>query len=161
MLEVRTTYATFSYVDSDVREEMGLATGSADVAALPVSFRALRLHASRMYISVAENSGGPVLQSVEEAQEVKPAAELCRFLNLAPKCYEEFRVYAGGEHPAVTVSAAYDLEDEVAFSRRTVKLSSLQVLASAMQRHAGDHRLTVGLSSDATHLHVIRVKTSG
>ncbi len=107
---------------------------------------------------MAVHSGGAVLQSSEEAQGVNPAEELCRFLNLAPVCYQEFRLCAGGEHPVLNVSADWQLEDINEFDDVNVKYDSVQDLALAMQRFAHAHGLNVGLSGDETYLHVVRVR---
>ncbi len=150
------------YIKPTVRDEMTVAATSADMADLPISFRALWLQTDRIFISVAERSTGAVLASDEEVQTVDPARELCRFLSLAPGCYEEFRLFASGEHPMLTIWAEYELPDqpvEDPFGSIDAEFSSLQDLASAMQPFAHEDSLAVSLSSDATYVHVVRVRT--
>ena len=168
VLNIRTPRAICGYLDSTVRDELKIAPACADIAALPLSFRALWLRTDRMYI-FAERSGGPVLESKAKVPDVDPAQELCRFLGLASRCYEEFRLFAGREHSEVTIMAEYDLVDGAdghandsdvsdTFRSARVRYSSLQVLASAMQQSADDHDLAVSMSIDATYVHVVRVR---
>jgi len=145
------------YISPDTRTELKLATEAPDIANLPLSFRSLWVYADRIRVAVAEHSGGASLESIQEVQDVYPANELCRFLSLAPVCFHDFRLFAGGEQPKITVIADWELKDDSDYSTVYVHFDELRDLAAAMQQFARAHGLTVTLSSDETYLHVVRL----
>ena len=140
--------------------EMEMAASAEDTAQIPVSFRALWLRTDHM-VRVAEHSGGAVLESEEQEEQVDPAEEFCRFLGRAPGCYEEFRVFAGGGQPMLTIAAEWELNNSDFCGVRPLTYNSLQHLAANMQQFAQHHSLAVSLSDDEMYLRVVRTRPSG
>lgn len=159
VLALRAPRIECGYLNSDVRRQMGLTAEPKDICALPVSFRILQLHTARLTVDVAQCSGGAVLKSRAEVQNVVPVEELCRFLGLAPRCYKEFQLYAGGEDPMLSIEAWWFVGEGMGTKKK--KYNSLQALASVMQQFAGHHKLAVSQSDDAMYLRVIRMRPSG
>ena len=113
-------------------------------------------------VDVARRSGGAVRTSLAQAQNVDPAEELCRFLGLAPECYEEFHLFATGEPPEVpmlSVEAWWEVGQNMGTEEEPY--DSLQALATDMQQFAERHKLAVSLSDDEVYLRVVRMQPSG
>ncbi len=86
MLELQAEAIALCYLSDDDPGDR-YANAPARSADLPLSFRALWLRTDRIALASAGRPGG------REVTEVDEIEELCRYMGLAPACYEEFRFY--------------------------------------------------------------------
>ena len=122
-------------------------------AELPISFRALWLHTSHICVEVAGHSLGA---APPEADEFDAAEELCRFLDLAPACYEELRLYTDAEFPMLTLRAVYLSPQDTIMHCVEQCFDNMQAVAAALRRFADDYDMAVSMSEAGTFLSVVR-----
>ena len=146
MLELQAEAVTLSYL-SDDDPGYRYASAPAHSADLPLSFRALWLRTGQISLASAGHPGG------DEVTEVDEVEELCRFMGLAPACYEEFRFYT---HYGIGIDVEWLPLPEEAMECSSGGFGSLQAGAKAMQRVSTAHGLAVSVSDDETHLIVVR-----
>ena len=137
VLELQADGITLSYI-SDDDPGYRYANAPARSADLPLSFRALWLRTGRIALASAGHPGG------EEVTEVDEVEELCRFMGLAPPCYEEFRFYT---YFGISIDAEWLPLPEEAMECSSGGFASVQAGAKAMQRFADDHGLVVSVGT--------------
>ncbi len=121
-------------------------------ADLPVGFRALWLRTGRISLASAEHRGGGEMTDVDEVEE------LCRFMGLAPACYEEFRFVT---YYGISIDVTWLSESHDDIECATGGFATVQAGAKAMQRFADDHGLVVSvrMSDDQPYLLVTRSRS--
>ncbi len=151
VLELQAEAIALSYLYDD---DPGFCYASAPArsADLPLSFRALWLRTGRISLVSDGHPGGG---EVTEVDEVK---ELCRFMGLAPTCYEEFRVFT---YYGIRIEVQWLSESQDDMECATGGFATVQAGAEAMQRFADDHGLVVSvrMSDDQPYLLVTRSRS--
>ncbi len=142
-----------TYFDTSGSDTESMAEPAAG-AELPVSFRALWLQTRHICIEVAQHS---LNAELSDESGLHAAEELCRFLALAPACYEELRLLAADER-SVTLQAEYCLTQDTVMYRVEQCYDDLQAVAVALRRFADLYGLALTVSDDETFLSVVRVR---
>ena len=121
-----------------------------EAAGLPGGFSALWL---RTDCIKPPSAGHPVDGAAVAGVAVQPAEDLCRFLGLAPRCYQEFRLFTFW-HLSVGTERKEWLPNGNYSASHTI--DSLRAVAAAMQQAADAHKLVVSVSDDEAHVLVTR-----
>lgn len=123
-------------------------------AELPAGFRALWLRSSQICVQVAGHS---IRAEPSDVGGLRGAEELCRFLALAPACYDELRLVAPVAEPSVTLKAEYLTTQDTVMHRVGHSFDNLQALAVALRYFAHDYGLIVSMANAEAFLRVVRV----
>ena len=145
--------------DDVIETDTDPADEPASGAELPACFLRLWLQTSCICIEVAGHS---LDAELTDMSGLHAAEELCRFLALAPACYEELRLFPVAER-SLTLEAEYlsmQAPDTV-MHRAIERYDDLQAIAAALQRFADAYGLTVSVldhNNGLTFLSVMRVR---
>ena len=154
VLHWRSESVCLRYVDAS-RPDIGSMSEPTAGAVLPVGFRALWLQTSYMCVEVAGHSLDAELSDIRGIHAAA-AAELCRFLALAPACYKELRLLAVADRPRLSLVAVWLSTQETILHRARQHFHNLQAVAEALRRFADDYGLAV--SSCDTFISVVRIR---
>jgi len=125
-----------------------------EVADLPGGFHALWLRTARIALRSAEHLTSAAVAGVAAQPTEELCRLLCRFFGVAPRCYQEFRLFADGD---LSISMSlHHLSGEADESSESTRFHSLKAAATAMERLADGFGLTVSVSNDQTHVLVTR-----
>ena len=145
VLEWRSDYIRLEYL-TITRTGLDSTTECVDVAELPGGFRALWLRSRYTAVGVAKHSAGAVrvdtvradFAAQDDYEDVHGANELCRYLTLAPACYEELRLFASDNESMLRIAADWYEPPDNEWDGDTVeqRYEDLQALAAALRRVA-------------------------